>query len=87
MAVITTSIMGTQRYPSPSLGIAWGAHPRPDCGPSHSCPTTLCTYPTLESGDVFLAGIEWDRAINLTYALGPVLLANHWRLAEPMLFG
>ena len=36
---------------------------------------------------VVLAGIEWDRAINLTYALGPVLLASHWRLAEPTLYG
>ena len=49
----------------------------------------LCAriLPTLESGDLFLAGMEWARAINLTYAPGPVLLASHWRLAEPTLYG
>ena len=79
--------MGTRRRPLPSPVIALGVHQRPDYGQSHSCPTTLCTYPTRKAGEVFVAGVEWARTINLTYAPGPVLLASHWRPAEPALFG
>ena len=57
----------------PPPGIALGVHRRPDYGQSHSCPTTLCTYPTRKAGEVFVAGAEWARAINLTYAPGPVV--------------
>ena len=86
-AVITTVHHGHATAPVAPPDIALGVHRRPDYGQSHSCPTTLCTYPTRKAGEVFVAGVEWARAINLTYAPGPVLLASHWRPAEPALFG
>ena len=36
---------------------------------------------------MYLVGVEWARAVNLTYAPGPALLASHWRPVEPALFG